>query len=145
LWKNTAERPQDSPLSEEGFIQAKELAKTFENSNVRFIFSSPFVRALQTANEIAELLNLDIKVENGLVEWLGSNHIVEPQGLDELAKLFPRIDTNFKSLYPIPGRESKKFLFERCKQLVIQLKKRYMGHSKGSIILITHAAPVIAI
>jgi broad specificity phosphatase PhoE len=54
-------RKHDPILSPLGIQQAKRLAERLQQSNIKHIFSSPYIRCLQTANEVADLLNLQIK------------------------------------------------------------------------------------
>jgi len=68
-WFNYAEKKYDPPLSEDGIIQAKAVAKRLENEPIKHIFCSPFLRAIETAYPIAIALNLPIKIESGLGEW----------------------------------------------------------------------------
>ncbi|HEY9706683.1 MAG TPA: histidine phosphatase family protein, partial [Oculatellaceae cyanobacterium] len=69
-WFNTAERPYDPPLSEDGLIQAKQLGQRLVGEGIIHIFASPFLRTVQTANQVADALDLPIKLEFGLCEWL---------------------------------------------------------------------------
>ena len=68
-WFNTAKRRYDPPLSEDGFIQAKQLGKCLQKENISHIFASPFLRTIQTASEVAKILDLPIKLEAGIGEW----------------------------------------------------------------------------
>src|SRR5919202_5130660 len=100
-WFNTAERPYDPPLSEDGLIQAKQLGQRLVGEGIKHIFASPFLRAVQTANPVAEALDLAIKLESGLSEWLNPAWMkTEPERLsiDALQEQFPRIDPSYTSL-----------------------------------------------
>ena len=52
-WFLTAERRYDPPLSDDGLVQASQLAQRLKNENITAIFSSPFLRTVQTANQEA--------------------------------------------------------------------------------------------
>lgn len=65
-------RPNDSPLSDVGLQQARELAQYLTQRPVSVIYASPYFRTLQTANEIALLSGVPIHVENGISEWTNS-------------------------------------------------------------------------
>ena len=69
-WFNTAERPYDPPLSPDGIVQAQELGQRLVGERIRHIFASPFLRTVQTADRVAQILDLPIKIESGLGEWL---------------------------------------------------------------------------
>lgn len=58
--------PHDPPLADIGARQARELAAFLGDKPIERIYSSPFYRCLQTTNEVAEKLDLDINVESGL-------------------------------------------------------------------------------
>lgn len=69
-WFLTAAYPYDPPLSAYGIYQALELVGQLSDRGIRQIFCSPQLRALQTAQPLAQALGLDIQVEFGLREWL---------------------------------------------------------------------------
>ncbi|OCQ95728.1 phosphoglycerate mutase [Nostoc sp. MBR 210] len=97
-WFLTAERRYDPPLSDDGFVQAKQLAQRLKSEKITHIFASPFLRTVQTANAVAEALDLSIKLETGLSEWLNPEWMTEePERLSALTlkKLFPRIDHSY--------------------------------------------------
>ncbi|MBF2066233.1 MAG: histidine phosphatase family protein [Calothrix sp. C42_A2020_038] len=99
-WLETAERFYDSPLSVDGFKQAQTLGKYLRNKGITHIFCSPFRRTVQTAHCVAEILDLSVKVESGLSEfllplWLPSN--AEKFSIYQLASEFPRIDLQYNS------------------------------------------------
>lgn len=99
-WFLTAERRYDPPLSEDGVEQAQQLAKRLKGENIAHIFASPFLRTVQTASQIAEVLDLPIKLESGLSEWLNPDWMAvmpERLSIEALAELFPRIDTSYTS------------------------------------------------
>lgn len=97
-WFLTAERRYDPPLSDDGMEQAQQLAKRLQKEKISHIFTSPFLRTIQTANAVAEVLDLPIKLETGLSEWLNPAWMTEePERLSvpALAELFPRIDVSY--------------------------------------------------
>jgi broad specificity phosphatase PhoE len=71
-WFNEADRPYDPPLATEGEIQAQELGHKLKSAPIAHIFASPFLRTVQTAHIIADILNLPIKLEAGFSEWLSA-------------------------------------------------------------------------
>ncbi len=99
-WIKTAKRFYDSPLSEDGIVQAQILGQYLKGKGIAHIFASPFRRTLETAHYIAELLDLSVKVESGLSEflfplWMPS--IAQQFSISELAMNFPRIDLSYTS------------------------------------------------
>jgi broad specificity phosphatase PhoE len=69
-WFETAAFPYDPPLSALGWQQSLELLPKLQNSRIQQIFTSPYLRAIQTAYPIAQSLGLSMQVEMGLREWL---------------------------------------------------------------------------
>jgi len=99
-WTQTGGDPYDPHLSPNGMQQAKDVARRLKDEGISHIFSSPFLRTLQTANEVAELLDLPIYVEPGAGEMLSADWY--PDGdprvwsLDDRRKQFSRIDLSYE-------------------------------------------------
>ena len=143
-WFNTARRRYDPPLSEDGFIQAQELGQRLKNQNISHIISSPFLRTIQTANEVAEALDLPIKLEAGLSEWfnpdwMDSHPEIHPQ--EFLAEEYPRIDWNYQSLVTPSYPETQAKVTRRTKQTANKLIKEFAE----DILLVGHGASVLGI
>ncbi|KKD34660.1 MAG: histidine phosphatase family protein [Limnoraphis robusta] len=97
-WFNTSARRYDPHLSDDGFVQAQQLANRLVGEGITHIFSSPFLRTVQTANVIAETLDLPLKLNWGLGEWLNPEWMsTYPETLTSqiLAQQFPRIDLSY--------------------------------------------------
>ncbi len=58
-------RPHDPELSPRGMSQAQQLAGHLAGSGIRHLFSSPFLRARQTAQPLAEIIGVPVQVELG--------------------------------------------------------------------------------
>jgi broad specificity phosphatase PhoE len=141
-WFNTAKRPYDPPLSEDGVIQAKELGKRLKSEKIAHIFSSPFLRAIQTAQEVAEILDLPIKIEAGLSEWLNPDWMSktpETHSQEELSVKYPRIDWSYNSLLTPEYPENEVTVNYRCGEIARMLVKEF----KEDILLLGHGASVI--
>jgi broad specificity phosphatase PhoE len=141
-WFLTAERPYDPPLSEDGFLQAQQLANRLQKEKISHIFASPFLRSVQTANAVAEVLDLPIKLETGLSEWLNPAWMSEePKTLstEELAALFPRIDTSYRpriaAKYPETDQQVKLRSGETAKCLAAEF-------CPENVLLVGHGASV---
>ena len=61
----------DPPLDDEGIKQAEQAAANIlrEGFEVKKIISSPLLRAVQTADIIADELDLDVEQDRGLISW----------------------------------------------------------------------------
>ena len=143
-WFNTARRRYDPPLSEDGLIQAQELGQRLKNNNISHIISSPFLRTIQTANEVAQVLDLPIKLEAGLSEWfnpdwMDSHPETHPQ--EFLAQEYPRIDWSYRSLVTPSYPETEAKVTRRTKQTASKLMRQF----SEDILLVGHGASVIGI
>ncbi|WP_066379800.1 MULTISPECIES: histidine phosphatase family protein [unclassified Anabaena] len=142
-WFLTAERRYDPPLSEDGFIQAKQLARRLKDEKITHIFASPFLRTVQTANAVAEVLDLPIKLETGLSEWLNPEWMTEePEKLSTpaLAELFPRIDTSYTPRIAAKYPETHEQVRARSGQTARCLANEFFPHD---ILLVAHGASVL--
>ncbi|KAF2077774.1 hypothetical protein CYY_000895 [Polysphondylium violaceum] len=147
-WKLTAPRPADSPLSASGFEIAKELGIECKRLNdIKHIISSPMERCVQTSTEIANQLDLPIKIDYGVIEWVGPSpnpdDSLTPLSNEELQKTYNRVDLNYESTTrDIPERETVEQLHSRCKVAVKALIDRFKGEP---FIIVSHAATLIAL
>ncbi|PNK02876.1 histidine phosphatase family protein [Cylindrospermopsis raciborskii S07] len=142
-WFLTAERRYDPPLSDDGIIQAQQLAKRLKGERIKHIFASPFLRTVQTANAVAEILDLDIKLETGLSEWLNPEWMTEePEKLStlELVKLFPRIDRSYTPRIAAKYPETHEQVRYRSGQTARCLAAEFWPHD---ILLVAHGASVL--
>jgi broad specificity phosphatase PhoE len=142
-WFLTAERRYDPPLSEDGMVQAQQLANRLKGENIAHIFASPFLRTVQTAIAVAEVLDLPVKLETGLSEWLNPVWMTEePHKLSTpaLAELFPRIDISYTPCIPAKYPETYEQMLERSGQTVRCLTTEF---SPEDILLVGHGASVL--
>ena len=140
-WFNTAVRRYDPPLSDDGLIQATELGQRLTSENIKQIYASPFLRTIQTANEVARVLNLPIKLEAGLGEWHNQEWMTESPKIHppELLKpKYPAIDWDYQShLYP-QYPETKADVNRRTAATIKQL----VSKSSQDILIVGHGASV---
>jgi broad specificity phosphatase PhoE len=140
-WFNTAKRRYDPPLSKDGLIQANLLAKRLKNENINHIFVSPFLRTIQTAYPLAQILNLPLKIEQGLSEWLNQEWMTEmpkTEPKNELKIKFPLIDWHYQSLVIPQYPETETQVKQRSAKTIIQLIENY----QENILLIGHSVSV---
>ncbi len=141
-WFLTAERRYDPPLSDDGIVQASQLAQRLKQEHIKAIFSSPFLRTIQTANQVAEVLNLPIKLELGLSEWLNPqwmSETPEKMPMEDLIGLFPRIDTNYISRVIAQYPEIGETAFLRAGKTARKLAEEF----SEDILLVGHGASVL--
>lgn len=142
-WFLTAERRYDPPLSDDGMVQAQQLAKRLKKENIAHIFASPFLRTVQTAYAVAQVLDLPIKLETGLSEWLNPDWMTEePERLSipALAELFPRIDISYTPRIAAKYPETREKMRERSGQTARCLAAEFFPEN---ILLVGHGASVL--
>lgn len=142
-WKETAKWPHDPGLSPDGIIQAKELGLRLKDENITAIFSSPFLRTIQTAKETADLTDLKINVEYGLSEWLKSewffpSPVIIP--LEDKTDMFPQINSSYRSITSPVYPETFSDMSQRVKNTVMAIIRSF----PGNLLLIGHGASVDA-
>ncbi len=141
-WFNTAERRYDPPLSEDGMIQAKQLGERLKSEKITHIFASPFLRTIQTAHQVAEILNLEIKLEAGLAEWhnpewMSENPEIHPPNY--LKKEYPRINWHYSSKIIPQYPETETTVMQRTGEIAKQL----IAEFSEDILLVGHGASVL--
>jgi len=130
---NTAERRYDPPLPRMA-VQAPTRA-TPQREDIAHIFASPFLRTVQTANQVAEALDLPIKLESGLSEWLNSawmTDVPERLSMEALTELFLKLTPAMllALLLNIPGEQALKRAGETAKLLADEFRRYPTGGSR---------------
>lgn len=141
-WFNTAERRYDPPLSNDGIEQAKLLGKRLKNTGIRHIFSSPFLRTVQTSHAVSEIIGVPVKVEAGLSEWLNAEWMTEkPETLpiSALHSQFPNLDISYSSAVIPTYPETEETVFGRSALTAKRLAEEY----PEDILLVGHGPSVL--
>ncbi|HIK36619.1 MAG TPA: histidine phosphatase family protein [Geminocystis sp. M7585_C2015_104] len=143
-WFTRALRKYDPPLSEKGKIQAEKLGKRLKKEGIERILASPFLRTIQTAHIIAEILGLKVCLEAGLGEWLNPNWMTSPPLLhprEELEGVYPRIDWRYVSqIFPVYP-ETEEEVLTRMRKMTELLVTQFSGH----ILVVGHGITVAGI
>jgi probable phosphoglycerate mutase len=71
-------KPADPPLSEEGRRQARLVAEYLAPEGFDAVYSSPMRRAVETAQPLAELLGMDVVIDDELAELDRGHHFYVP-------------------------------------------------------------------
>lgn len=132
------------PLSQNGKEQAGVLAKRLKNIPIDIIYASPFIRAKETAEIIANELKLPIEYWEDLKERkrpteLEGLHIDDPKAIeikDQLAKNWLREDWKYSD------EETYKELIGRAQLVVNHLLK---NHKNQNVLCVSHGTTVKAI
>lgn len=138
LW-NTERRmqgQQDSPLTERGLWQARQLGLRMKALEFSALYSSDLPRAARTAQAIAAETGHDILSDQRLRE----RHFGMFEGLTqkEMQSREPEAYERFMSRdpqYSVPGGESPVAFFARCRAVLEELARRHAGQS---IAIVTH-------
>ncbi len=132
----------NSDLTKKGLEQAKELADAIVDYPIDYIYSSDLGRAVQTAQIIANKLNLDVKKTSTLRE-MGFG-IWEGLLIEEIKR--DHLDTyntwrNKPHLVNIEGGENLHIIKERTDKFIKELNKKY---DNKHIVLVSHSVTVRA-
>lgn len=133
IWQGNS----DVPLNETGRAQASAIAKRFEMLEVEAIYSSSLSRALETAQIIADYLDVDLTVMEELKE--GKVNLWNGKSLSEVLSEFKDEFEKWRTdpYAEISGVESLADLQARA---VKSFKKIVFRHNDDSnIIIVTHA------
>lgn len=112
-------------LTDNGRKQAERIGHTLDGYHIDGIFSSPVLRARETAGIISKILNVRVEIDNGLRE----------SGLGDLN------GKPFRSL-PFGGREE--FGMEPWSSLTERMSGTVDKH-EGSYVYVSHALPIRAL
>lgn len=138
--KNIYAGIQDYPLSELGLKQAELCGKYFEKSSISAIYSSPLIRAYDTALSISKVKGLEIVIERDLREC---------EGGDWEGKRYEYLCSHYPFEYGIwvkdignakcPNGESIKDFANRIFSAITNIAEKHDGEC---ICIVTHATPI---
>jgi len=133
---------QDPHLSEDGVQQARETGGRLRGEGIRYIFASPFLRTVETAHHIAEILDLPVLIEWGACEWLNPHwfaHAPDLATAQERAGRFPHVDPAYVSLVAPHYPETAEEAFVRAGRTARVLAQQY----SGNLLLVGHGHSVV--
>ncbi|MEW6273026.1 MAG: histidine phosphatase family protein [Thermodesulfobacteriota bacterium] len=140
-WSASAQRPHDPPLSPDGVAQVRALARRLRPERIAHVFSSPFLRCVETAVLLAEATAGDVKIEQGLSEWLSAEWFPSPPATCPPAELyarFPRIDRAYESRGGARWGESGEDALRRSGDTAVRLAAQFAG----DLLLVGHGASI---
>jgi broad specificity phosphatase PhoE len=142
-WSKTAERPYDPALSHDGEVQAREVGMGLRGEDVHAIYASPYLRTIQTACHIADVLDLPVRLEPGIGEILPKvEQLPAILSTEERQRRFARLDASHAPLYQPSFPEAEDLAHRRAGETVAQIADRHPGEN---LLFVTHAAPVVGI
>jgi 2,3-bisphosphoglycerate-dependent phosphoglycerate mutase len=123
------------PLSERGLMDAEEATKLLARENITHVVSSPYKRAIQTVEGIANLLRLHIEIDDGFRERKLADSMV-----DNFNEVLLRYWENFD--FSLSGGETGDFAQERGVKSLMNTLNKYRG---GNIVIGTHGNIMVLI
>lgn len=144
-WGLTAKRPYDTPLADDGFVQARETGVALaKRANIAHVFCSPFLRTIQTAQEIGQQLDLSVHVEHGFCEMLYAKWFpTEPEHLPlaEVAASYDRIDATYEPLVSPIWPETEEQVYDRVHHTLQTVMAKY----DGELLIVGHGGIVLSL
>lgn len=128
-------------LSELGLQQAEETGARLRDERISRIFTSPFLRTVQTADGIAGVLDLPIFIERGFGEWLNPEWFSEAPHLpiEPLLRHFKRLDASQPSVLTPAFPETGEIASRRSGEAALAIAHR---HPTENLLFVGHAHSV---
>lgn len=122
-----------APLSEKGRQQAEITAKDARLKKAELIVSSPYTRALQTAQIISGETGIRVEVDIDLHEWIPDEYNQYETSEESFA--FAREFTKFKGEYPL-GKKCRWESLSHMRKRMIRVADKYSDYDK--VIFVGH-------
>jgi broad specificity phosphatase PhoE len=139
-----------APLTESGLSNAQTLVDKLKEVNINLIFSSPFIRTLQTVYPYAKDAELKINLEYGLAE-LHHPDIIPVKAVGISLPEYLAINFNYEPSYKtiikptdIEYPESDKKVTNRVKRVLREIISKYF-ETNSNILLVSHQSMCNAI
>jgi broad specificity phosphatase PhoE len=132
----------DPHLAPAGVRQARETGERLRGEGIEHIFASPFLRAVETAHHIAEVLDLALTIEPGAGEWLNPRWFAQtPETIpvQELVRRFPRVASEYEPVIVPRYPETAEEAFVRAGRAARLLAQRH----PGNLLLVGHGHSVV--
>lgn len=132
-----------SPLTELGLERSKKLIKYLSDCNIDTIFSSPFIRTLQTIFPYSEKQNIKLNLEYGLSD-IHHPTIIPIKSVGVSLPEYLGKQYNYNCTYTpvishtqIEYPENQKHVLNRVKQILRYIINTYVNTNKN-ILIVTH-------
>lgn len=122
-----------APLSEKGRLQAETAAKDIRLKDAELIVSSPYTRAMQTAQIISQRIGIGVEVDIDLHEWIPDKNNQYKTSEESFA--FAREFTKFHGAYP-SGEEFRWESLSHMRKRVLRVADKYSDYKK--VIFVGH-------
>jgi broad specificity phosphatase PhoE len=143
-WVDQADRPHDPPLTDHGRWQAERVADRLRGREIGAIYSSPFLRAAETAHIVAQRLDCPLFVDHGLSEHLNADWFdVAPSVMTPrtLAERFDSVDASHASVLRPNYPESDDEAADRTVRAV----RRLAASAPDSVLFVGHGLTVASV
>lgn len=129
-------------LTEVGYKQAVLTGKRLKNYNISAIYSSNLIRAMETAKEIGNILNLKFTIKEELEE-IDFGELTGHTDEENKAKFEFFLEKKNKMQWdiPYPGGESNEEVFQRASHAL----RKIIEKEEGSICIVTHGGTIRAL
>lgn len=121
----------DVELTDLGYAQARELAETLSGKRIDFLLSSPLTRAVRTSAILADVLGIEVVLEDRLKE----QHYGKFEGTVRHSTAFKEAKKQFANRHE--GGES---LFQVAQRVYNLLDEIQVSYSSANVLLITHGS-----
>jgi len=126
----------DVPLNDTGLAQARAVARSLEDEPVEAVYSSPLVRAIDTAKAIAAVHKLHVSIHEGLTdfdcgEWQGQTLGSVRENYAELFQQWADAPHTVR----LPGGETLDLVRDRAVRAVHEIFTRSEG---TTVVVVTH-------
>lgn len=125
-----------NPLTKKGVLQIKNAAEELKNKNIDLIFTSPLLRAKQTAEIIGKEIKVKPKFDRDLREYNVGEFNGKP--ILELVSKYPDFKIRFSKAPK--GGESYKEITKRMSEFLKKIDKKYINKN---ILIISHQVPLV--
>lgn len=143
-WVRASPRPHDAPLAERGRLQAKETGERLAAEPIDHVFTSPFLRAIETASIISRRLDRPFRIEPGLAEtlllqWFPFNPDFLP--MEQLSSEHPHLRADHIPAVQLKYPETHDELLPRARTTIETLLNRH----PGNLLLVGHGGSMSAL
>lgn len=127
----------DNPLTESGRREAETTANHLKDEGIEQIYSSPMVRALDTAKIIGDKLKIPVQTDKALLPWDLGSYVGKPVDSQYLEKVKHHI-RNSNSKVP-SGQSFDKF----AGRYIPFINKLLNDKSKKTVAVVTHGRNIL--
>ena len=140
-WVDAADERYDPPLSADGLEQAQRLGLRLAGEGVTAIVASPFLRTVQTAEQVNATLGVPLFLEPGFGEWLSADSFTRMPRLSLLGvPPYPLLGAGAGAGVELGWPETREQMRARVQRTLEGLVARL----DGTLLVVTHAASAAA-